>query len=341
MQEESVVLEPRDDYPLFITAQRYWLVGSERYSDHPDALTLIFLHSTSFHKETFSVTIQHILDLAQSAGPIIREAWALDCPNHGEAAQLNEAALMIRNDTTCEMYARSAHRFLSAGLDYGARVDFRSRKLVGIGHSLGGVSMAQLQEIEPVVPFSTVILVEPLLCSLGLEPLRGLRSFLIKGAYQRRDVWPSRERAMEVMKLRQRSASWHPRVLELYVKYALRPHPGSYHPESPYNGVSLACTRDTEAGMYRDVDGPTKPIPGLQRTCSRIPVHIIFGNINDYMPRFVQDALIDPSSGRLFASITRIEGVGHLVPQEAPEELGRAVVASLAANSATSARSKL
>jgi hypothetical protein len=30
---------------------------------------------------------------------------------------------------------------LSAGPDYGARVDFRSRKLVGIGHSLGGVSM--------------------------------------------------------------------------------------------------------------------------------------------------------------------------------------------------------
>jgi len=30
-------------------------------------------------------------------------------------------------------------------------------------------------------------------------------------------------------------------------KYALRPHPGSFYPEVPYNGVSLACTRDQEA----------------------------------------------------------------------------------------------
>jgi len=82
--------------------------------------------------------------------------------------------------------------------------------------------------------------------------------------------------------------------------------------------------------MYRDRDGATAPIPGLKRTCSRIPVHIIFGTINDYIPRFVQDALTDPSSGRDFASITRIEGVGHLVPQEAPEKLGEAIVAPLA-----------
>jgi len=340
MQEQSVVLEPHCGFPLFITAKRYWSAGSERYSNNPDALTLIFLHSTSFHKETFFVTIQHVLNLAQSAGLVIREAWALDCPNHGEAAHLNETALRIQNDTTCEMYARSVHRFLSAGLDRGARVDFRSRKLVGIGHSLGGVSMTQLQEFEPVLPFSSIILVEPLLSSVGSEPLRGLRDILIKGAYERRDVWPSRERALEALKGRNRTAKWHPQVLDLYVKHALKPHPGSYHPEAPYNGVSLACTRDTEAGMYRDVDGPTKPIPGLNRTCARIPVHVIFGGVNDYMPRFVQDSLTDPTSGRRFASVTRLEGVGHLVPQEAPEELGKVIVTALMAN-ATSSRSKL
>lgn len=33
----------------------------------------------------------------------------------------------------------------------------------------------------------------------------------------------------------------------LQQKYALRPHPGSYSETSPYNGVTLACTRDQEA----------------------------------------------------------------------------------------------
>ena len=30
-------------------------------------------------------------------------------------------------------------------------------------------------------------------------------------------------------------------------EHALRSHPGSRFPDSPYNGVTLACTRDQEA----------------------------------------------------------------------------------------------
>jgi hypothetical protein len=100
LQEQSVVLEPQGDYPLFITAKRYWL-ATERYRNYPDALTLIFLHSTSFHKEAFDVTIQHILNLVQSTELVVQEAWALDCPNHGEAAQLNEKVLNLQNDSAC------------------------------------------------------------------------------------------------------------------------------------------------------------------------------------------------------------------------------------------------
>jgi hypothetical protein len=123
------------------------------------------------------------------------------------------------------------------------------------------------------------------------------------------------------------------------------------------------------------MDGPTKPIPSLRRICARIPVHIIFGSINDYMcvipvgaritshlfrPRFVQDSLTDPASGRRFASVTRLGGVGHLVrqdrahyketmdmmdylqvPQEAPEALGNAIVTTLVADATTLPRNKL
>lgn len=59
--------------------------------------------------------------------------------------------------------------------------------------------------------------------------------------------------------------------------------------------------------------GSTKPIPDLNRACASMPVHIIFGNINDRLPRSVHDALVDPQSGRQFASVTRIKGSGHLV----------------------------
>lgn len=70
----------------------------------------------------------------------------------------------------------------------------------------------------------------------------------------------------------------------------------------------------------------------LNLVCARIPVHIIFGAINDFLwakfpckyryeianctlkrSREVHDAVTDPKSGRRFASISRIQGVGHLV----------------------------
>lgn len=55
MLEQSVVYEPRGGYTLHVTAKRYSLEEFE--VDDPDALTLVFLHSTSFHKETWLPTI--------------------------------------------------------------------------------------------------------------------------------------------------------------------------------------------------------------------------------------------------------------------------------------------
>jgi hypothetical protein len=36
--------------------------------------------------------------------------------------------------------------------------------------------------------------------------------------------------------------------------------------------------------MYRDdVDAPTKPLPGLNKACKDMPVHIVFGAEKDFM----------------------------------------------------------
>jgi len=182
--------------------------------------------------------------------------------------------------------------------------------------------------------------VEPMLSPAGPEYLYPLRNELIKSAYQRRDVWPSREYALQDLKSRPRTAIWHPRILELFVEHALRRHPGSYYSETPYNGVTLACTREQEAAMYRDANGPTKPVLDLNIACARIPVHIIFGAI-DFLPREVHDAVTDPKSGRRFASISRVQGTGHLVPQQSPVQLGEVIFVALTSNAKLPSSSKL
>ena len=51
----------------------------------------------------------------------------------------------------------------------------------------------------------------------GPQHLKNLRSILVKGAYERRDVWPDSAQAVEALKRRARTKNWDPRMLDLFV----------------------------------------------------------------------------------------------------------------------------
>ncbi|KAF9224545.1 hypothetical protein BS17DRAFT_80578 [Gyrodon lividus] len=332
MLQRQFILEPDADYPLHITAKQYWSTKLAANWEDPDAFTLIVLHSTSFHKETWEPTLQHFFDEIQEQSTCrttslkIRCAWVIECPNHGESAALNVDALQhpsFYRTFGCEKYAEAVHRFMLSGPTLPTPVDFRSQKLIGIGHSLGGVAISILPTLEPVFDFCALILVEPLLSPGGLEILQDLKSNLVQSAYERRDVWPSREDALKYLRSRTR---WDPRVLDLYVKHGLRIHIAAKHQSGSCHGVTLACSRDEEVTMYRDVTGPAKGLESLNGVCVRIPVGVVFGDENNYIPRATQDALVDPASGRCFQTVRRIKGVGHLIPQHLPEKLSEVLL---------------
>jgi hypothetical protein len=53
--------------------------------------------------------------------------------------------------------------------------------------------------------------------SPSAEAVEPLRHILIKYAYERRDVWPSRKHAYQDLKSKRRCERWDPRVLDLYI----------------------------------------------------------------------------------------------------------------------------
>lgn len=104
LQQESYVFDPRPRYPLVVTAKRYW--HPELFSEGPDALTIIFTHGTGFHKEQWEPTFEDLVSLLEgsgNAGKRIREFWSLDCPNHGDAAVLNEEELSYGYEEVCTL----------------------------------------------------------------------------------------------------------------------------------------------------------------------------------------------------------------------------------------------
>ncbi|KAF8622431.1 hypothetical protein AX15_007015 [Amanita polypyramis BW_CC] len=322
MLSESVVCLPRGGCPYHTTAKRYWLPEFEANRADPDALTLILLHSTSFHKETWEPTLKRIFQ--QDSGVKLREAWALDCPNHGEAAKYNEDVL--RQDEhrgfTCQKYAHAVYCFLTAEANEGAQIDFRRRRLVGIGHSLGANTMLLIQEYEQL-PFLSLIIIEPMVSPEGSQHLEDLKNKLIKSAKKREWGWNSREEArIHFME----KSKWDRRVIDLYVDYGLRADPAA---NAPQDRVVLACTPEQEIAMYNDEEGSTKPVEVLNKICKTFPIHLILGKKPDLIPATVHQALVDPRSGRCYASTEYIKGAGHLLPQKKPDELGFVISAAL------------
>ncbi|KAF8994578.1 Alpha/beta hydrolase fold-1 [Cyathus striatus] len=334
MLEERITL-PADplSYPFHITAKRYYSPSFPDESAPADsgALTLVVLHSTSFHKETWEPSLAHLFKLASdldsgrrsspSKGPSgnrpffkIREAWAVECPNHGESGSMNDDLLRGEyvDHFSCQRYAEAVHRFLTAGPYLGAKVDFRKRKLLGIGHSLGANAMILLQRLKPLIPFHSIIIVEPLI-SPGGTNLEDLRIRLVRAAKRRVGRWDTREEAGKELKVTS-ATKWDGRVLSAFVKHAIRSYPDRG------TGVFLACSKEQEVTMYNDAEGPLKPVGVLRKLCdcNDIPVHLIVGEKDDFIPKHVQKAIRNLGK---YTTGKVMSDVGHLIPQEKPEEL--------------------
>lgn len=103
--------DPRPNNPFQTRCIRYFIPTScvtpettHLASEDADALTFIVAHGTGFHKEQMGPMLSDLFNLLIGAqGKIkVRDAWAIDAPNHGDAAILNEGVLLEGYDQICK-----------------------------------------------------------------------------------------------------------------------------------------------------------------------------------------------------------------------------------------------
>ncbi|KAG8915901.1 hypothetical protein FRC00_007804 [Tulasnella sp. 408] len=186
-------------------------------------------------------------------GLYIEEVWSFEAVNHGDSALLNDGKLgdtctfsvvktipLAHGSPSKVSWADNARDILNfllhflpsnpqeAGLpdeldaisldeaSRRSRFGFRKRKLVGIGHSLGGCSMARAAIDFPSL-FSSLVLVDPVIMpALDKDPSGGIEK-LQAGAVARRSRWSSREEALESFRKTPFFQAWSPAALETYV----------------------------------------------------------------------------------------------------------------------------
>ncbi|KAH9902445.1 alpha/beta-hydrolase [Cubamyces lactineus] len=293
-------------------------------ADAAGAATLLFFHCAGSHKEAWEPTIQQLFAKDAANGTekrFIRQAWSFDMPNHGEAAQWNQDLLKrLDKPLTVEDYAEGLRHFIASGALPGHR-------LITIGHSLGATAMllATLPDKLPPPPYETVVMVEPALISPecykeNFDVQDGLLKATSKGVLKRRDTWESREQAKEYFEKRFPWDTWDARVLELYVRHALRDveTPGGGTPK-----VTLCCEKAQESNAYSYIS-PHFRIVELFRSGMdpSLPVHWVTGERDDIAPDYVHESVMKL---RKVASTCKVPDAGHFVVQENPDGLASAL----------------
>jgi len=302
-------------------------------ADSGTGLTLLLLHANGFHKETFEPTLRHLFEVADNDKRYqIDEVWALDAVQQGDSGLVNAqnlGSLFIWND-----HARDILNFILHFLPEEAtssvlptylprvplrasearkRLGFARRKLVVVGHSLGGCTAALAAYSVPA-PFSGMVLIDPVMRPAHVVGSQQIRSYVI-GALSRRSVWQTREEAYSLLSKSPFFGAWDPDVLRIYVEYALV--------EDASGQVRLKCANLQEAAAFADENRSFEAWSAVPHIDARIPVKwlvppseaSVFGSY-ELMQETVWSRPQNTSSS-LISTAT------HLMVQDSPREVAQ------------------
>jgi pimeloyl-ACP methyl ester carboxylesterase len=186
--------------------------------------------------------------------------------------------------------------------------------VIGVGHSLGGVTTLLAAVRRPDL-FQAVVLLDPVLlppCWLAL--MRWVRRLrlpwhppMVERALRRRRVWPNREAAYEYFKEKPLFASWHDAALRAYVESGTRSRADGQ--------VELVYPPEWEAYLFDSV--PTDVWRIVSRMNPGLPVLILRGERSTTLrPKTLAHA------ARLLphARFALVPEAGHMFPLERPAE---------------------
>jgi len=200
--------------------------------------------------------------------------------------------------------------------DLGALLDhFDARDVVLAGHSLGATTSLLAAAASPG-RVRALVLFEPVLVTpeVRARAAAGLRpdSHLAVETRRRRDVFPSRQAAIDAYTGKGAFARWTPAMLADYVEAGLRPRAdGTFE---------LACSKDWEISNYiahgHDTWGAFATV--------KAPIRIFraeHGSTTNLAP--LKDL---PDTGHI--QVTQVAGASHFLPMERPELLAEALIAA-------------
>lgn len=185
--------------------------------------------------------------------------------------------------------------------------------VIGVGHSVGGVA-TMIAAVQRPDLFSKIILIDPVIqpyssvVSLAVKRMLGKKSrfTLARMARARRHRWADRDEAYEYFKNKSLFKHFQDEYLKSYVTYGIKP--------SDSGGVELVCPPEAEARIFENY--PLDVWCWIARL--KTPLLIIRGEYSDVLTEHSVNRFCRKTAN---AKHYLIQGAGHLVPMEKPDEL--------------------
>lgn len=190
----------------------------------------------------------------------------------------------------------------------------QGRKVIGIGHSLGGALTFLAQYQRPELFEECVLLDPPLILGKKSLQLHYAKLFdrklldLLTPAHlsiKRREHWESREQAGESLRPKGFYKDFDEECFQAYLQYALRD-------DTVRGGVTLTIPREAEVAIFRN----NPSYWWLKQPKPKVPVYLIMGDDSVFFKRgYPQIAKRD------FGIDYEITQGGHMFPLEHPLEV--------------------
>jgi pimeloyl-ACP methyl ester carboxylesterase len=194
------------------------------------------------------------------------------------------------------------------------------RDAVGVGHSMGGHSVALAAALAPEA-FSSLVLIDPVILPEE-EYGRGPRAPHF--ARKRRNRWTSPVEMFERFADRDPFRRWDSAVLRDYCEYGLVPVPDG-------DGLVLACPPEIEASIYENsTESDANIYPEIARVAA--PVHVIRA-ARRRSGGEVMDMMGSPTAPNLASRFRQARDTtveySHFIPMEAPAWIADQIAAAV------------
>ncbi|KAJ5114097.1 hypothetical protein N7456_002631 [Penicillium angulare] len=236
------------DEKLYIPVKQY---ATRNPTPKLQPVTIIAAASVGTPKESYEPIWEVLSEQSSQFGFSISSIWIADPVNQAEGEVINRGK--IGDDPSWIDLSRDLFLMINQFRDQ------MPRPFIGIGHSAGGVQLADLAFMHPRL-FSSLIFLDP---SILKTPPTHFRQHPVfhKYIFNRQQSWPSRSQAEASIAKWPTHSTWDPRCLQRFLKYALveTSEPKSKLSDPP---VSFSTSEaqgilymSREARVQRQVDG--------------------------------------------------------------------------------------